>query len=238
LTALPAPVSLSNGANPQSASLSFGAAGSNASVLASANAGAGDGGYAQASGGVIYYFTIISPTGTTPASSVPIVVSGSSTQSVLSQTSSQSQTFTSFAVSGAPGTGLPGNLGGQQIICAPGTNISGCGTLSYQISGTVSSFAAASTNNPTYSGYIELSAYAFASPGIPYCAADSASAYIDPYISIDPTFLVANPGCSIVVSNGIGNSPVASATPEPSSFALTGLAALGLVGMQRKRNRK
>lgn len=54
----------------------------------------------------------------------------------------------------------------------------------------------------------------------------SVTADIDPLISIDPAFLSANPGYSIELSAGIGNTAVAA--PETSSWLM---AALGLVGL-------
>ena len=56
----------------------------------------------------------------------------------------------------------------------------------------------------------------------------SASAYLDPYFSIDPSNADAG-AYAILVSPGIGNAP---ATPEPSTWAmmLVGLAGLGWAG--------
>ena len=45
--------------------------------------------------------------------------------------------------------------------------------------------------------------------------------FAEPCIEVDPNFANAS-DYSIVVSQGIGNTPV-SATPEPSSLALAGL---------------
>jgi hypothetical protein len=51
-----------------------------------------------------------------------------------------------------------------------------------------------------------------------------ATAFADPYISIDPSFANAA-DYSIVVSQGMGNSQTsASATPELASFTLIGIA--------------
>jgi hypothetical protein len=57
----------------------------------------------------------------------------------------------------------------------------------------------------------------------------SVSAYVDPYFT-------APLGYSIVLSDGIGNSPIA-ATPLPAALPLfgAGLGAIGLLGWRRKR---
>lgn len=60
------------------------------------------------------------------------------------------------------------------------------------------------------------------------------SAYIDPYIEIDPTWALANPGYSISVSPGVGN--VAS-VPEAETYAMM-LAGLGLVGFVARRRKQ
>ena len=60
--------------------------------------------------------------------------------------------------------------------------------------------------------------------------AGMASASADPFFFIDPDFLLNNPGYSVVVSDGVGNSPL-SAIPEPETWAtmLMGLFGVGVV---------
>jgi hypothetical protein len=66
----------------------------------------------------------------------------------------------------------------------------------------------------------------------------SAEAYIDPYIFIDPTYLAANPGLTLQVSQGVGNSAeVASSTvPEPASWAMF-VGGFGVMGAALRRRR-
>jgi len=60
------------------------------------------------------------------------------------------------------------------------------------------------------------------------------STYIDPYIEIDPIWALANPGYSISVSPGVGNTvPV----PEAETYAMM-LAGLGLVGFMARRRKQ
>jgi hypothetical protein len=61
----------------------------------------------------------------------------------------------------------------------------------------------------------------------------TATAFVDPLISIDPTFLALHPEYSIVVDAGIGNGGVA-AVPEPSSLALMMAGAFALVAYRRQ----
>jgi PEP-CTERM motif len=62
---------------------------------------------------------------------------------------------------------------------------------------------------------------------------DTQSATIDPFLSIDPIFLLDNPGLSLEFSSGIVNiSPV----PEPSTWAMMilGFAGVGFMAYRRK----
>ena len=61
----------------------------------------------------------------------------------------------------------------------------------------------------------------------------SASATLDPFIQIDPSFLAANPGYSLSFSAGVTNQP--SSTPEPSTLLLLGTGLAGLTGLRRRR---
>ena len=61
----------------------------------------------------------------------------------------------------------------------------------------------------------------------------TATAFVDPLISIDPAFLALHPEYVILVDAGIGNSAVAP-IPEPSSLALMMGGALGLVAYRRQ----
>lgn len=63
----------------------------------------------------------------------------------------------------------------------------------------------------------------------------TAQSSIDPFISIDPSFLTDNPGYALAFSDGIDNSPL-SPTPLPPAAAMfaTALAALGTFAWRRR----
>jgi PEP-CTERM motif len=65
-------------------------------------------------------------------------------------------------------------------------------------------------------------------------ASGSFSATADPILAIDPAFLAANPGYTLVFSPGFVVSP---SVPEPSTWAmlLVGFAGLGYAGWRRGR---
>jgi hypothetical protein len=64
----------------------------------------------------------------------------------------------------------------------------------------------------------------------------TATAYADPYITIDPVWLAAHPGYSLSFSAGIVNAGPGSpaALPEPASWAML-LSGFGLVGVAMRR---
>jgi hypothetical protein len=63
---------------------------------------------------------------------------------------------------------------------------------------------------------------------------DRQSASIDPFLSIDPIFLLDNPGFSLEFSSGVLN--VAPSVPEPSTWAMMilGFAGIGAMTYRRK----
>jgi hypothetical protein len=95
------------------------------------------------------------------------------------------------------------------------------------------------TNQMGFAGLIRLQTVASVSSAFLYSNivlnlnAD-ASAYIDPYIEIDPTWALANPGYSISVSQGVGNT---APVPEAETYAMM-LAGLGLVGFMARRRKQ
>lgn len=65
---------------------------------------------------------------------------------------------------------------------------------------------------------------------------DSASAMIDPILTIDPDFLILHPGTTLELSPGIGNGDQQGGVPEPASWALL-IAGFGLAGANLRRRR-
>jgi hypothetical protein len=64
----------------------------------------------------------------------------------------------------------------------------------------------------------------------------TAQALIDPYFTIDPSFLAANPGYSLEFSPGIDNEPLA--TPLPAALPLFGSGVMMLAGFAVRRRGK
>ena len=66
----------------------------------------------------------------------------------------------------------------------------------------------------------------------------TATAYADPYIAIDPTWLAVNPGYSLAFSTGIVNAGPGAppAVPEPASWTML-LTGFGLAGAAKRRLR-
>ena len=64
----------------------------------------------------------------------------------------------------------------------------------------------------------------------------SASAWVDPYFYIDPSFLSQHPGYALNFSPFVGNDPSPPAVPEPSTWAML-FGGFGLVGFAMRRAR-
>lgn len=186
----------------------------------SAFATASGGGGANVSGTMDYYFSIVGPAGTF----IPTIVkfNGGASVSQISSNIGASSHFsiagTNFAdvydVSvGASNSSIHTTTGG---IATPfvGSNYSDTGPYSIRA-------------NDFLHVRISVTAVVFGT--------GTASAFIDPYILIDPSF--ANSGLySIVLSEGIGND--VSAVPIPAALPLFGTALLGLGAVRLRAKRK
>lgn len=112
-----------------------------------------------------------------------------------------------------------------------GTNLCSLSASSFSVGGRFQSVA----SGTDFSGYLDLIAYA----GFIGTSSSlfNVQAFIDPVISIDPTFLASNPGFSIVVSQGLGNGEIAAAVPEPAAWVMM-LAGFGAIGGAMRRMRE
>lgn len=183
---------------------------------------------ATANGNLMYYFSIIGPTQV----SVPIEVTGYESLSA----GSFGEVSTAYVYLTASGGAVS-----NTYTCQFGA---GCGSSFYSLSNTAYSVTAAQNSAGSYSGYIDIQSNANAYTNSYVCnqgplgvcqPSGTATAYIDPYITIAPSFLASNPGYSIVVSNGISNI---SPAPEPETYTmlLVGLGLLGFIAYRRKDN--
>jgi len=77
--------------------------------------------------------------------------------------------------------------------------------------------------------------YALAQSPATRISHESARAFADPYIYIDPTFPNASL-YSIVVSPGVGNTPTGAAVPEPATLWCVG-SMVGVLGLIQRRRR-
>lgn len=157
---------------------------------------------------VKYSFQVV---GGQPGDVVPILI-----------TTNLSTTATSFGHSfGFAETVIHSGQGDKSVVvCTNGT----CGTNATSFSGTFSSSAMSGESGDTIQ--LEIEASAGDSP-----LAESASAFADPEIFIDPSF--ANAGLySIVLSPGVGNG--IAAAPEPGTLPLLSLGGVVLFFARRR----
>lgn len=101
----------------------------------------------------------------------------------------------------------------------------------------------------TINGSWTLDLYALAANEVTLSAAislhsmlqSSASGLADPYIQIDPAFLASHPGFSIVLSDGIPNTPPGggggATVPEPATVWPLGIGLLALAKAARRASR-
>ena len=102
--------------------------------------------------------------------------------------------------------------------------LSGVGTASLFVEGSILAWA-----NSDVSVYETIATDAIGT--------GNASAFADPYFFIDPVFLAAHPGYSLVFSQFVGNS-LPSDVPEPATWAMiiTGFSLVGTLSRSRAKN--
>jgi hypothetical protein len=213
--ASPSTLSFANGTATSSGTTSLGTPTSSPSITVTSSVSAGGQAISQAF--EEYWFGVSGPSGL----SVPIIIqaSGSVTQSLTTPNVVQLYLGTPEA------TTLIG------IACAgtPGINCSTDGGVKTSFSISDATMITTGTN---YN--LQMNAFAVAQIDT-VTGSDTQSSSIDPFISIDPTFLLAHPGISLEFSAGTSNvSPV----PEPSTWGMMilGFCGLGFMAYRRKQS--
>jgi hypothetical protein len=155
-----------------------------------------------------YYFTVA---GSTFGQTIPIDISGSLSASATTGPADSVSALAAISVT----TALNGD--GVEVQAASNGNGSASSSPVLHVD---------YYGGDQYQNYVILHTYASGYGGF-------ATALADPYIYIDPSFTNAS-NYSIVVSQGIGNSPASATAPEPASFVLVGIA-LCTAGLLRRR---
>ena len=151
---------------------------------------------------------------------VPVLV-----QMTLFTTATEPQSPKSYASANfASFTSVLGHTVSGPQVC---TYVAICGSFVTSFSGTTSVSAASGSTGD----FVNFTVQAHAAGGFSGTVDESALAFADPYIFVDPSFPNANL-YSIVVSPGVANQ--ATAAPEPGMFYLGG-AALIVLGRLRRR---
>lgn len=163
-----------------------------------------------------YTVTVSGPGG--PTIIVPIDIAASGSASASSASSADAGSASSIAVNSS---GLPG-----AFACAGADMTRVCNSSSFGGVFVYNTFVIGGVGSFT----VDLTTDAFADS-----LGGTASASLDPYIYIDPTFLASNPGYSLTFSDGVANTPPSSPVPEPSTFLLLGSSILATAGTLRRR---
>lgn len=160
-----------------------------------------------------------------------------------------------FAVAGAAGAQahilLAGSGGVSQSITTPndvsvsfnGPGIGSvtlghaCSSSATSCSGVADSFSFSTpfsiATNTVYN--LQFSLHVVAQTAGFTATSDSQWGFVDPFISFDPAFGDGT-GFQLILSQNLGNLPIASAVPEPSTWAMMifGFASVGFVAYRRK----
>jgi len=164
-----------------------------------------------------YFFQV---TGGFVGDQVPLLV-----QMTLTATSTEAQSPKSYAqASFATFTSLDGLRSGPQVC----TYVAICSSLVTSFSGTTSIRA----SSGSLGDFVNITVSAHAAGGFTGTVDESASAFIDPYIYVDPSFPNAAL-YSVIVSPGVTNALPGSA-PEPATLPLLG-CAIGTLSLLRRR---
>ena len=168
---------------------------------------------AQAGGQLTYQFEVFGPSG---ASFAPISIQAAGYTTSTSGLDGFSSSTASLFVAGS------------YVFRIESANNAPTGGYSSTYNGTITQNVL--VNTPLV---VTLNAVATASgsPGM------TATAYVDPFIFIDPNFADASLFSVEVLTPGIGNAPVAGAVPEPSTWAMMilGFMGIGFLAYRRKQ---
>jgi hypothetical protein len=177
--------------------------------------------HAAANATLSYSFELVGPAGLVPTDISAVVdttsVAGGSTRAgaaaylEISQSGGGSYVFYGFACTGGLAEGCP----------------------SFNVSSFTLNSVFPLVANHYYNVYMSIGADTYSDQIFPFAAGSgAASAFVDPYVRIDPTFANADQ-YSLWVTPGVGD---AAAVPEPATWAMLmlGLGAVGVALRQRK----
>lgn len=154
---------------------------------------------------------------------VPITITGFAL--VDSSGHGQASAYAKVAHSSTAGGTSTGSLTAQQLNWSCGNGGADCGVLiPFTLTVQINAFGLA---EPGEIGRVSLAATAQIIEASPY--ATGVSAYVDPLITIDASYLATHPGAQLLINPAVTNAatpPVPE--PAPAALLLAGLTGLGL----------